>query len=100
MKNYKNYEKQFIGSSDIASLTLRAPRKAMLLDFGQDARYSAYVVDEECEIPEHYTLVAEAENWMKVYDDDQLTAEFRANRIEVYRAGEMGCLIRLIGEVK
>lgn len=95
MKNYKDYEKVFIGGSNIASLTLRSPIDATVLNFGEDNNYLAYVVDAEAEIGEHYKKVYECENWLKIYDDDGLVKEFKADKIEVYRAGEMGCIIRL-----
>lgn len=50
MKSYKEYEKKYIGMSDIANLILAG---------------------------------------------SILTQEFNANKISVYRAGEMGCIIQL-----
>lgn len=51
MKSYKDFEKMYIGESDIASLTMVgfAPEQgltAQLLHFGGDNAYSAYIVDE------------------------------------------------------
>lgn len=58
MKNYKEYEKRFIGSSDIAALILvgcdENGLKTSTLDFGEDGSYMAYVVDEDAEIGAHY----------------------------------------------
>lgn len=97
MKNYKDFEKVSLGSSDIASLTMRfcSSKKAEFgdLKFGQDSSYSAYFVNEEIDIPEHYELVAEGENWLWIYDDTERTFRCSAESIKVYRAREMGCLI-------
>ena len=107
MGNYKDH-RLTLGSSDIASLVLVGPRKydeeeigvqASMLEFGSDGDYRAwYVTDEALEIPSHYEKVAETFCWLKIYDDRELVGKIEADRIEVYRAGEMGCLVRAIGE--
>ena len=108
MKNYKtDYEKHYIGTSDIASLLLVAfdsDLRSEFLNFGKDGSYYAYVVDEECEIPEHYTLKhsfkrsddSSCSCWLKIYDDDQVICQFRAAEIKIYRAGEQGAIVQLI----
>lgn len=102
MKNYKNYEKSFIGASDIASLILVGCGENGLLlhdlHFGSDGCYDAYIVDsEDVEAGEHYKKVATFKDWLKIYDDSSLVKCFEADKIEVYRAAEMGCIIKLIG---
>lgn len=102
MKNYKDYEKQCIGCSDIASLILRGINtndelELKALEFGGDGVYWAYIVDADTEIPEHYTQVAEFKCWMQIYDDMARTATFRTKgneKIKVYRAGMYGCIIQ------
>ena len=102
MKNYKDYEQQYIGGSDIASLILRGINtdgelELKALKFGGDGIYWAYVVDADTEIPEHYTQVAEFKYWMQIYDDARKTATFRADgdeTIKVYRAAMRGCIIQ------
>lgn len=100
MKNYKENGKQFIGSSDIAALILvgcgESGAKTTMLHFGSDGSYSAYVVDQDTEIPEHYKLVCEFEGWLKIYDDEEMTFRANADHIKVYRAAEMGCIIQVI----
>lgn len=96
MKSYRDFWNRYIGMSDIASLTLRFPLEAKILNFGEDNAYRAYIVEGEAEIGSHYKLVAEGTHWLKVYDDQGLTAEFDAKTIRVYRAAEMGCIIQLI----
>lgn len=103
MKNYKDFEKVFIGDSDIASLILAGCEKSKglvlkELHFGIDNSYYAYVVDEDTEIGSHYKLAAEFDTWMKIYDDDSLVKSYTADKIKVYRAGEMGCIVQLIGK--
>lgn len=100
MKNYKDFKKQYIGSSDIASLILAGCNEKGLslkeLHFGQDGSYQAYIVEGEAEIGNHYHKVAEFEGWMKIYDDEELIKEFKGKEIAVYRAAEMGCIIQII----
>jgi hypothetical protein len=44
MKDYHEYPKKFIGSSDIASLIYRSWKDVGLIEFGEDGQYSAYIV--------------------------------------------------------
>lgn len=98
MKNYKDYDVEFIGNSDIASLTLRAPMRAEILNFGEDNSYMAYIVDKDAEIGSHYKLEYTFDHWLKVYDDDGLVRTFTGDIIKVYSAGQMGCIIQIIKE--
>lgn len=100
-----------LGMSDIAQLTMLGCRTngiiPEVLKFGGDGDYSAYLTSDRQEIPPHYSLVAEYEcemsfgdkttskvkTWLKIYDDHNLVAEIVAKKIEVYRAGDYGCLI-------
>lgn len=80
MKSYKDYEKKYIGMSDIANLILAGSSdnglKLAVLHFGMDNDYYAYIVDADAEIGEHYTKVAEFKSWLRIYDDSFLTQEF------------------------
>lgn len=100
MKNYKDFARAYIGSSDVASLTLRAPSAAYVLTFGEDGDYYAYIVEGEAEIGEHYRLAFECKHWLWVYDDDgrRYRAEGRNAAIKVYRAGLKGCIIQVLTE--
>lgn len=100
MKNYKEYNKTWIGESDVAALILvgcgeDGMLQSTVLKFGGDDAYLAYVVDEEASIGSHYKKVAEFWSWMSIYDDSERTARFKAQKICVYRAGEYGCIIQL-----
>ena len=81
MKTYKDYQKWNIGSSDIASLLLLGCNEngaePMLLTFGSDGDYSAYIIPDNVDIGEHYKKVAEYTDWLKIYDDYGRTAEER-----------------------
>lgn len=90
--DYKK-DKFYIGFSDFASLTLRFPNKAEVLDFGIDDAYSAYFITDDTEIPSHYHKVASGEHWCNIYDDTRLTTTIFADMIDFYRAGETGALI-------
>lgn len=104
MKSYKDFDVEYIGSSDIAALVLCGYKKgkgaiARMLDFGIDENYMAYIVDtKEVEIGKHYTLIDTFNSWLKIYDDTERTATFKADIIKIYRAGDMGCIIQLINE--
>lgn len=95
MMNYKA-TKEYIGSSDIASLTLRGVGHSSVLYFGEDGSYSAYIVRNATEIPSHYSFRDKFASWLWIYDDEGLVKRFEAEKIEVYRAGDFGCLINLI----
>lgn len=101
MKTYKNFEKQYIGSSDIASLILAGYQEGkgfvtIPLHFGQDGSYSAYIIEGKAEIGSHYEKQIEFDSWLKVYDDEELVKKFKGKKIIVYRAAEMGCIIQII----
>ena len=102
MKTYKDFGKQYIGSSDIASLILvgcnKNKKELQLkeLHFGGDGSYRAYIVYGNAEIGKHYKKVEEFNSWLKIYDDEELVREFNGEKIIVYRAAEMGCIIQVI----
>lgn len=100
MKTYKDFEKKYIGSSDIASLVLVGCGdngvESQLLHFGHDDGYDAYIVDGDAEIGAHYELSASFSDWAKVYDDEGLCCSFVGAKINFFRAGEMGCIIQVI----
>lgn len=101
MKTYKDYEKQYIGSSDIASLILAGCRDGegfvtIPLHFGEDNSYDAHIVEGEAEIGNHYEKRAEFNSWLKIYDDDGLVKQFEGKKIIVYRAAMMGCIIQIL----
>ena len=99
MKSYKDYEKKILGTSDVSTLVLVGMVLGVVtpvtLRFGADATYTAYVVDNDAKIGDHYSEVARFSGWMKVYDDDGCAASFNSDEIVVYRAERMGCIIRL-----
>ena len=100
--NYDTFEsykrnKISLGSSDMATLLLRSGYQLELLHFGIDECYTAwYVIDSTVEIPSHYSLITSTTKWLKIYDDSSLVFDERGD-FEIYRAGEMGCIIRKIG---
>ncbi len=104
MKSYKAYSCRCIGGSDVASLVARGINidgsGSILseIDFGEDGAYSAYIVDDEAEIGAHYHKVFECKSWITIYDDDSCGFRAHAEHINIYRAGEFGCIIQLCGE--
>lgn len=97
MKNYKDYEKTYIGTSDIAKLVCvgfdRDNLKSDFIRFVEDNDYYAYIVDNDTEIPERYELVAEYDTWCKIYDDTKMTVSFDCP-IKIYRCGKYGVIIQ------
>lgn len=94
----------YLGGSDIASLTLRGCNQnenyhiSHVLRFGGDGSYHGYFVsDENVEIPEHYKLDFECENWLWIYDDQVKVLSVEAKSIKVYRAGDYGVIIQAVG---
>lgn len=100
MKTYKEYSKEYIGDSDIASLLLLGCHdngaEPMMLIFGSDGSYHAYIIPENVEIGKHYNKVADFKHWLKIYDDRSLVMTIYAQQINIYRAGEFGCIIQII----
>lgn len=101
---YKDFEKIYIGSSDIATLVLVGCGddgvKVGQLNFGSDGSYYAYIVEcdnaEEIKIESHYTKVATFNHWLKIYDDDGKTFDGCGKEVNIYRAGQFGCIIQII----
>lgn len=107
MKNYKEYGKVYIGSSDIAALTIVGMSDqgltAKIIDFREDGIYTAYIIDDKGIVGDHYTKVATFNTWIKIYDDEGLKKELKVDidkKIEIYRAGMRGCIIKYEGELK
>jgi hypothetical protein len=103
-KNYKDFKHQFVGASDVAALVVvgmeEGEMQARVLDFGGDGDYFAYVIDEDCELPAHYSLALSFTTWAKIYDDAGLTGDFNAQKINIYRAGSYGVIVELKGAKK
>lgn len=101
MRDYHEYEKSYIGESDIATLIFvgcgENGIKATPIYFGEDGRYLAYIVDSKAKIGGHYELKEEFDTWLRIYDDRGLTQVFRAKKIRVYQAGMRGCIIQELG---
>lgn len=101
-KSHHEYEKAYIGTSDIAALIFAGVStdnwklKCTYVKFRGDAPYEAYIVDALAEIPEHYKEVATFQNWVRIYDDSGLAASFSGASITVYRSGGYGCIIKII----
>lgn len=101
-KNYKDFTKTCIGGSDVAVLTLTGFSYDIgifceLLHFGGDGEYSAYIVDEDTAIPDHYEPVVTFHEWVNVYDDHGMYDCISGDEIRFYRAGNYGCIIQVFG---
>lgn len=100
-ENSYKFKTTFVGCSDIASLIAvgigtDGNLNTKCIDFDEDASYKCYLLCEKQNIPKHYKKVYEFKNWLKIYDDDGKTITLTADSLEVYRAGAMGLLIKLI----
>ena len=92
-----DFEKRLIGCSDIARIVYVSYDKLGFIDYGGDGSYYARIITGECEMPERYELVASGEAWLKIYDDRGLRFFRYADSWEIYRAGNFGTIIKLIG---
>lgn len=97
MMNYKEFKKIYIGSSDIAALTLSSGKGVFRLCFQEDGDYYAYLVTEPAEIGTHYHLEWECETWLKIFDDEGLVKTIKAYKMKIYRAAMRGCIIECEG---
>ena len=97
MKSYKDFEKVYIGCSDIASLALRSVCKLEDIRFGGDGCYSAYeVFGNDVEIGAHYKKVFSGDAWLWVFDDTGRAYDSGYHdgmTVDVYQAGGYGCII-------
>lgn len=100
--HYKHHEAN-LGTSDYASITLTGCEvgggvKSEILKFRIDASYRAWVLTADEVVPDHYEKEFEFECWLKTFDDDgdgvDFTTKKSNDKIEVYRAGDCGCIIR------
>lgn len=102
-ESYREFNEISIGTSDIATLIMvgcPAEESDELITkplyFGEDGDYKAYYVNEDnIDIPERYEKVAEFSTWLKIYDDTGLTSTVKGERIEVFRAYDFGCIIKV-----
>lgn len=102
MKNYKDFEKMYIGRSDSAYLTVAEYGIVdditwHELKFGEDGDYSAYICWGDLDIGEHYKKVLELHKRITIVDDDIARFDAEAENIDIYRAGDFGCVIHLQG---
>lgn len=98
--DYKENTIYFFGSSDIAALIVYGKQgkefKAHVLEMGKDGNYKAYKITEEYAIPDHYKLDIEFDDIAIFYDDEGIFSKISAEKIKIYRAGQMGLLIQTI----
>ena len=95
-KSYKDFEKVYIGSSDIAALTLRSVYDVGNIKFGGDDDYYAYeVFGNDVEIGAHYEKVFSGTDWLWIFGDaERAYNEYHYGMVvDVYQAGSMGCII-------
>ncbi len=113
-KFYKDYEIINLGYSDIANVTIRyciatefgADYKGIQyqnIKFGADGSYEAYLVDEGAEIGAHYKEVINVVGggWLEIIDDVKKRFNCRFKKgFKVFRAGNYGCIIQILGGEK
>lgn len=102
MKNYKEFERIYIGDSDVSALTCtfideEVGLTAQILKFGGDSSYHAYLcIGDDVEIGEHYHKVISGSHWLKIFDDREMTytnpsREYKL--FDIYRSGDYGTII-------
>lgn len=97
-KDFYKYCTLGAGMSDIAALIYRTsdPKEIGEIAFGDDGSYKAHLIAGDTEVPSHYNLVLDTESsWLWLYDDDGKVLDLENPAgFQIYRAGEMGLLIR------
>lgn len=97
-KSFYKYCTLSAGVSDIAALVYRTsnPKEIGEIAFGEDGSYKAHLIVGDTEVPGHYSLVLDTrEPWLWIYDDEGKTLDLvNPSGFQLYRAGEMGLLIR------
>ena len=122
MNNYRLYSKITLGGSDAARLRCIVHNDGAetegFINFGEDGRYQAYIVDKDAMIPDAYKCVLKvsinnpATDGLTVYNDDaQEAISFLCQtnqipfwayeisglcQINIYRCGMRGCIIQLM----
>lgn len=101
MAYYKNYMKEYIGASDSARLLIEGVNDEGIIDvkrlnFGEDGSYNAYIVDARCEIPSYYQLQFSFNDFILINDDCGRVAKCEAQKINIYTAGNFGCIIQCV----
>lgn len=99
---HHDYEKVFIGSSDSARLKVIHRvgnyESKSYLNFGEDGEYKAYIVDENCAIPDTYELRHSFEGgYVDLFDDEGYNVYIKGETVQIYRRGNFGCIIKIIG---
>lgn len=86
-----------LGCTDIAALKLSNGKgRTDEIYTGEDGCFYADVYTERMEIPSGYKLHSLWSDHLEVSDDDEVTASFDAYRIEIFRRGTYGTIIRLV----
>lgn len=97
-KDFYKYCTLGAGMSDIAALIYRTsdPKEIGEIAFGEDGSYKAHLIVGDTGVPSHYSLVLDtSSSWLWIYDDDGKTLDLEnPSGFQIYRAGEMGLLIR------
>lgn len=97
-KDWYDYFPISAGYSNIASLAYRTSHYGEIgeIPFDENGEYRAYLITGDMEIPAHYKQVLDTHaGWLWIYDDDERTLELlNPAGFEIYRADEMGVIIR------
>jgi len=106
MKNYKDFEKRLLGSTDIATLKVITNSENYELATGMDSSFSAYWIEGDAEIGEHYNLLKKFENvtWLVIGDEINLNivetysdgAIFTPKEVRIYNSGYHGYIIQVL----
>lgn len=96
--DYYKYCTLSAGMSDISSLVYRTSKPGEIgeIHLGEDGCYKVHLIAGDTEIPAHYNVVLDTDaSWLWIYDDDGKSLDLSNDAgFEIYRAGEMGLLIR------
>ena len=108
MKNHHSYPTIILGGSDAARLRYTVHNNGSetegFINFGEDGRYQAYVVDKYSSIPDAYKCVLHAfinnpsTDGLTIYDDDtQETISFVCKNNNLYQFIQKSCIYEISG---
>lgn len=97
-KDWYDYCTIEAGYSNVTSLSYRTSHYDEMgeIPFGDNGEYRVHLIAGDTEIPAQYKQVLDTSAvWLWVFDDNEKTVDLsNPDGFEIYRAGEMGFLIR------
>ncbi len=65
------------------------------LTFGEDAFQNDYEIDVNRDFGHQYDLIAEEEEWLKIYNDEGILFQAKGRKIKISKKEEIGFVIQI-----